>query len=377
MSQYYFTDFKEANCINANAKLVKDRVMDIRDGKWGYPEYQDGWNSPADGGVGPLYSLDLDMDTKIASADATMKMLVENYGYPPSDECDLKKFRVPGCPEEPETETEVWVYTPKTLKKKKNRTIFYCMGGALVSREPLVFGLDQIALKYNVILVTVLYRTSLQAEYPAALNDTHAGYQWMIEHAEELRINPNNIVINGTSSGGQMALNLGFRLKRYGFPTPKGIVVYIPQTGVYENGKTGLYSGVWDYINQHDALQQYFGRNTGNSLMGPEALPNYATVEDCIGYPPTFIHTGELDPDRNHSREFYGKLLEARTFAEYHCWGGVSHNTNIPAGGTDFADRVNGIIDGNIEDCFRADLRRPWVVEEYKASLQKKLESMK
>ncbi len=374
---YLFSDYKQANMIGEKTMLVKDRIMDIRDSKWAYPEFTDNWNSPQDGGAGCMYSLDLPMEQKKASSDAIVKMMVDMYAQPLSEDCDLAKYRVPGCPEEPETETEVWVYTPKSLKKKKNRTLFYCMGGALVSREPRVFSMDQIAMKYKAVLVTVLYRTSLEAPYPAAINDMHAGYQWMLDHAEELRINTNNIVLNGISSGGHLALSLGFRLKRYGVPSPKGIVAYTPQTDMNDGTATGLYAGAWDSINQHDALAQYLGRNAGNTFIGPEALPNYATVEDCIGFPPTFIHTLELDPDRNFSREFYGKLLEARSYAEFHCWGGVTHTTNIMSGGTPYCDRVTGIVDGNIEDCFSHDLRRPWVLEEYKEKLQAKLDAIK
>ena len=35
--------------------------------------------------------------------------------------------------------------------------------------------------------------------------------------------------------------------------------------------------------------------------------------------------------------------------------------------------RVASVFDSNIEDCFKYDLRRPWVVEEYKAMIEEKL----
>ena len=196
----------------------------------------------------------------------------------------------------------------------------------------------------------------------------------MLDNAEMLKIKSDNVVIEGYSSGAQLALNLGFRLKRFGVATPKGILAVLPQTGCQDENHLGIYNGNWDTINQHDAMMQYLGRNAGNSLVGPEALANFATIEDCIGFPPTFIHTVELDPDRNFNREFYGKLLEAKTFAEYHCWGGMHHLSPLQFGvSADVSLRAKSIIDANRMDLFKCDFRRPWVVEEYVEDMKEKI----
>ena len=100
-------------------------------------------------------------------------------------------------------------------------------------------------------------------------------------------------------------------------------------------------------------------------------MANHATVEDYIGYPPLFLHTLEFDPGRDSCREFYGKVVEAKTFAEFHCWPGAHHaspafNGSCVAGEeTPYSKCTKMIIDKNIEDCFQYDLHRPWVVDEY------------
>ena len=372
MREHYFKGFDGFNAITDRACMEESRVLDVRDSKWAHPEFREGWYTPARG-VSPLFSQDMTREEKLEE----IENVDENYlsSLPPFtpetwEHCKLDKYQVPGCPEEPETEAEVWVYTPTDAKRKNNRVMFYCMGCALVLREPQMLGLDALAVKYKAVLVTVLYRKSYQAEYPAALNDLHAGYQWMVEHAQDLKINPDKVVLHGLSSGGHLALSLCFRLKRYGY-SPRGVVAVVPQTDYQNKDATGIYNAAWDTINQHDALMQYLGRNMGNSLAGPEALANFATVEECIGYAPTFIHTAEFDPDRNFSREFYGKLLEARTFAEFHCWGGLEHLSLALGVETGLGARAQHIIDENIEDLYRYDFRRPWVMEEYKEKLEK------
>lgn len=262
--------------------------------------------------------------------------------------------------------------------------------------EPNACGIDNLAQKYNCIVVACKYRTSLEAPYLAAINDLHATYQWIVEQGQEFGADTDNIVLHGISSGGHLATALPFRLKRYGFSTkgvvvdrpitderqiypssqsgghlatalafrlkrygysPKRIVAMVPQTDDREKDtKAGYIYGGWDAKVQHNALAQWLGNNFANSRLGPEALANHATVKQCIGYPPLFLHTLEWDPDREHCREFYGKVLEAQSYAEFHCWGGAHHGSAIWNGVilagelNDYSARVKAVVDGNIED---------------------------
>ena len=145
-----------------------------------------------------------------------------------------------------------------------------------------------------------------------------------------------------------------------------------------EKDGSSFYSGVWDSVEQHDGLYQWLGRNFDSNRVGPEALANHATVEDCIGFPPTFMYQSEMDPDIFGNIEFYTKLLKAHSFAEYHVFGGAHHNNGVWSvikncgEPNDYSIRIAQMFDSNIEDCFKYDLRRPWVVEDYKAAFKEK-----
>ena len=135
---------------------------------------------------------------------------------------------------------------------------------------------------------------------------------------------------------------------------------------------------MWDAVEQHDGLYNWLGRNFASNRVGPEALPNHATVEDCIGFPPTFMYQTEMDPDILQNVEFYTKLLKAHSFVEYHVYGGGHHSNGIWAvikncgEPNEYSTRASISFESNIEDCFKYDLRRPWVVEDYKAAFKKK-----
>lgn len=291
--------------------------------------------------------------------------------------CDIEKYEVPGCEEEPDTPVEVWVVKPKNIKPRKNRVLYYVVGGALVSLNPNAYPIERLCEEHKCIGIVPIYRLSWEAKYPAAINDLHAAYKWMNENADMLGIHPNKVVLSGSSTGGHLALALAFRLKRYGY-SPRGIVTVSAQTDDREKDGSSFYSGVWDSVEQHDGLYQWLGRNFDSNRVGPEALANHATVEDCIGFPPTFMYQSEMDPDIFGNIEFYTKLLKAHSFAEYHVFGGAHHNNGVWSvikncgEPNDYSIRIAQMFDSNIEDCFKYDLRRPWVVEDYKAAFKEK-----
>lgn len=354
------------------------RVTDITDPKWGHPDGRDFWYiDPAlNIDTATLYNPEVSDEEKLALGNKRQAAYMEQW-WNTEHTCTCEKYMVPGCPEEPDTECEVWVIKPKNIKPRKNRVLFYIVGGALVSLNPNAYPIEKLCEEHKCVGIVPIYRLSWQAKYPAAINDCHAAYKWMVDNADMLGIHPNKVVLSGSSSGGHLALATGFRLKRYGY-NPRGIVTVSAQTDDREKDGPSNYSGVWDSVEQHDGLLQYMGRNFASNKVGPEAMPNHATVEDCIGYPPVFMHQSELDPDILNNVEFYTKLLKAHSFAEYHVYGGAHHNNGVfsvvkgVGEPNDYSMLVGKIFDTNLEDCFRYDLRRPWVVEEYKAAFKEK-----
>jgi acetyl esterase/lipase len=366
-ADHYFTDFNEYG----NLKFLgeRDRIVDVRDPKWAHPELTDNWCAPTNATSAAMYNPDLSFEERVKNAeemtDGMLAMFNElmSTGNGGESNCDVQSYTVPGCVEEPDKEVEVLVYRPKSVTSKHARTLLYLLGGALVLREPKMFPIEDMCEQHKCIAIVPLYRRSWEAEYPAAINDIHAAYAWMYDHAEEIGANTDNVVIYGQSSGGHLACSAAFRLKRYGY-RPKGIVADIPQTDERQGIGPGdfVYTGMWDVLNGHDAAMQYLGRNFGMTSTGPEAYANHATVEDCIGYPPLFMHAVEFDSDTDANRKFYEKVLAAHSYTEFHCWGGAYHGA-FSVVDCDYTRRYREILNGNIDDCFQYDLRRPWVEE--------------
>lgn len=283
---------------------------------------------------------------------------------------DWKEYTIQGgCEEEPDApEIRVLVRMPKDAEGKKLPAVMHIGGGALAYSLPECWMsmIYDISKECNAVVVSPRYRPALEAQYPAAINDLHAAYAWMIEHAEELNIDSDKIALAGNSSGGHLATALSFRLKRYGY-APRGCVVTMPITDDRMDKPSSRYfttDGEWDGPAVHLSACQWLGaENVASPMIGPEAFANHATVEECKGLCPMLITTAEMDPDSDYCTEFVKKLKEAGGFVDYHLWGGTTHSKGggINEDSKKFQSKVDRVFYQGIKDCLENDLRRPWL----------------
>lgn len=283
----------------------------------------------------------------------------ENLPQEVLDSIEQRPVEIPGCPEEPDAPAVMaTVYTPPTKKTKGRPAILYAAGGGLSMCIPQLGRVNAYAYNCKAVLVAPVYRIVRQSQYPGALNDLHATYIWMQEHADELGIDPDRIVILGQSSGAQLAGALAFRLKRHGI-VPRGVVMFdsvVEDRQFYPSQH--ITDIMWTGGQNFNAAITYLGSNAGSPNLGPEAYPNRAEVEDCKGLCPFFIHTNEIDPEVDPVYHLAHKLRTAGVYTELHQWGGVAHGMLHAMEGTEYGDRWFNMVLSNLRDCLNNDLRR-------------------
>lgn len=262
----------------------------------------------------------------------------------------------------------VFVVRPVGLKKKKSPVLFAIGEGAMTQNgyNQLCSIVDPIAVEQNVTMVYAEARTGIECAYPGPVDDYQAVYQWMLDNAKELQINPDNVVVRGDSGGGYTALCFAFRCKRVGFK-PKGFLVLEPITDdrlCFPSSR--ILQGGWDSADIHRTFHTIVGKNNAYSpFLGPEVIPNHATVDDCKGLAPIYLHAMELDADRDSSMDFVRKLYEAKVYAQLHVWGGAAHGAFLlpPADRSPIHELFHQTCYTELHDMFAFDLRRDWVNE--------------
>lgn len=370
--------------------LSESRRKMRTDNRWGHPEAveQGTYNYPGSN-IFSIYSgLEEKTEEELKSArEAYRKPLLditmENLPVEWNNGGEWKTYYTEhGCPEEADAPpVRLMVRVPNSLKKDELIPVmFCCSGGGLGSA-----GTPELSIEYSsrlaimigkpIVIVTFEYRLA-PIQYPAAINDLHAAYIWMLEHAEELKIDTDKIVIWGGSTGGHLALSGAFRLKRYdwcGAPMPRGVIAYTPvmddvaYTDSFSYSFSDESGGTsWDSLGAQMNFRMWLGDRFGDPELPPEAVPNRATAEDIKGYPPVwFPICSEIDASRDSTYKFAQLLHQAGIFCDIHVWGGGSHQLMTIRGAEygDLGTRVWDVFAGSVRDAITYDFRRTWLLE--------------
>lgn len=315
---------------------IRDEIgmIDRSDEKFAHPLVREMYPPVMGGDDFPYLDPNVPREDKKVARDSMAATLTAMF-YPegaPEEDPNWKLFSIEkGCPEEPDAPAvDVKVRYPHDWDGETALPVVLsvCGGGLLMCFPDLYKAYNEpIADNLGGAVVVPVYRTAIDAEYPAAINDLHATYQWIVDHADEMHFDADNITLFGASSGGHLVLSLAFRLKRYGH-SPRGAVASIPITDdrlTKASSRFFICESEWSGTKILQTAQFWLGKNFGSPFLGPEAFPNRATVDDCRGLCPININTLDLDGDVMYSLEFVGKLIEAGVFVDYHIAGGSSH----------------------------------------------------
>ena len=362
------------------------RFYDRDGGKWAHPELVSIYESVAAAGGFDTVILNesLPIEERRKFVEKYMSSFANQEDNNPENKERITTVMVPGCPEEEDAPLiKMTIAYPKELKRKKLPCLFLIPGGGLsmciTDPSPLA-----MADTYNCIAVTFEYRTIVYGgKYPETINDCHAAYKYVTDHAEEYHINSKKIILYGNSSGGHLALALSHRLKKYNY-NPRGCIVFVPpidERNIYPSSH--IKSTAWGTAQSYMMSKQWLGKDGNEAFVPAEAFPNHASVEECVGLPPTFIHAFANDIYSDPCMQYASKLNEAGVYVGIHMWHGTNHDAlytayGIYKGSSDYpyANIFGNVVENEIKDCIAYDLRRPWTVEEVADELQKRVEEL-
>ncbi|HEX7459598.1 MAG TPA: alpha/beta hydrolase [Acidimicrobiales bacterium] len=220
--------------------------------------------------------------------------------------------------------------------------VYYIHGGGMTNLscfDGMYRGWGKLIAANGVAVVMVDFRNALSpssvpevAPYPAGLHDCVSGFHWVVDHARDLGIDPDRIVIAGESGGGNLTLAAGMRLLRDGeIGKVKGLYALCP----YIAGEWPQERFVSTYENNGILLDLHGSKGAlaygieAFEAKDPLAWPLFATVDDVAGLPPVVINVNECDPLRDEGIEFYRLLLEAGVAARCRQQMGTMHGTEI------------------------------------------------
>jgi len=220
------------------------------------------------------------------------------------------------------------IFTPKETPESARPAIVFLHGGSWVTGNPSQFHYHAgyLASKYGMFAMSVDYRLSGEAQFPAALQDAKCAVRWVRSKAKEYNIDPERIAIAGGSAGGHLS---SMMLTTAGVPEYEGkggnnkFSSHV-NLGVLFNGEFDM----WDLVDKGSligAMEKFIG---GKPDEIPGLYSDLSSVHRIHKYvPPVLLLHGTVDKCVSHDQSiaFYNRLNAVGVHAEIALYDGKPH----------------------------------------------------
>lgn len=187
----------------------------------------DGYRTVLEAGSGPM---SLERLSKVRAEDAAEVPTLDELRQ--GGRFEVTTHSVPGASGTPEA--ELLICTPAAVSDlaASRPVIYFVHGGGYFSGDPQhLFFLEPLldeAERLGASLISAGYRLAPEHPYPAPLDDVYAGLLWTAEHAADLGLDADRIVVAGTSAGGGLAAALSLSVRDKGGPRLVGQLLMCP-----------------------------------------------------------------------------------------------------------------------------------------------------
>ncbi len=168
----------------------------------------------------------------------------------------------------------------------------------------------------RLIVISPDYRMPPRHPYPVALEECLTVYRALVdEHGAE------NIIVSGSSAGGNIAAALTLRARDEGTPMPVALVLSSPEVDLTESGDTfATLSGI-DSLDSLGPVNELYA--AGADLRDPYLSPLFADFGP--GFPRTFLQSGTRDLYLSNTVRLHRALRNAGVPVECHIFEGRPH----------------------------------------------------
>ncbi|NNN03123.1 MAG: alpha/beta hydrolase [Acidimicrobiaceae bacterium] len=178
------------------------------------------------------------------------------------------------------------------------------------------------------LVMSVDYRRAPENPYPAGVEDCRESVRWMLEHADELGIDPNRWCVGGASAGGALAAAVAQWARDHVSPPPVAQILLYPvlDDRATEGSTRTYFEGLgWDGRRVEKMWELY--------LQGTPADPGAAPAREeyLAGLAPAYVLVCEHDPLRDEALDYARRLSDSGVEVELHVLPRAYHAVDVIA----------------------------------------------
>ena len=190
----------------------------------------------------------------------------------------------------------VRVYRPSVVRSPA--ALFWVHGGGFVIGRAVQNDrfCGEAAAALGIVVVSVEYRKAPEHRFPAAVDDSEAGWDWMQRESGALGVDPARVAVGGESAGGGLAACLVQRLHDRVGTQPAAQWLFCPMLDDRTAARRELDAIdnlVWNNRANRFGWRSYLGVEPGAATLPAHAAA--ARRDDLAGLPPAWIGVGDID----------------------------------------------------------------------------------
>lgn len=216
------------------------------------------------------------------------------------------------------------IYKPNTDANLPVIVYFHGGGWVIANLDVYESSCRALCNAVEAIVVSVNYRMSPEAKFPAAINDAYDATQWIIQNAAQIGGDPNRVAVAGESAGGNMATVTCLQAKDQGGLMPVAQLLVYPVTDTSMSQSS--YAENQDTQPLHSSMMPWFMKyyleenaDKNHKYLAP------LQADDLSGLPPAIVITAEFDPLRDEGEQYAQKLADAGVSVKFKRYDGVVH----------------------------------------------------
>ncbi len=208
------------------------------------------------------------------------------------------------------------ILSPKGGAKNSPGVLWIHGGGYVLGMKEMVYmgRAEDLVKKFGAVVISPGYRLAFQKPYPAAINDCYGALLYLKDHAEDLGVRSDQIMVGGGSAGGGLTAALCILTRDLG---EVNIAYQMPLYPMLDNLDTDSsrdnHGRIWNTRRNHLGWKMYL-RGKAKDEVDPYAAAARGT--NYAGLPPAYTFVGNGEPFYSETLKYVEDLKAAGVPAE-------------------------------------------------------------